>query len=143
MQNQPQPTAKGNIVFITTTIQSHTNTPGFIGFVLSLEGGLVDTTELQFYALAYLAKVFQLPEENRVPNAVISQDLIGCEFKDILLGLGWNIAKEQMQEVGSRLSSWRKAFRSLSPYAFLSLHPRYNFSPRYTPGRQRRYITRE
>lgn len=59
----------------------------FIGFIFSLEGGIVDTAALFVFSFTLLADECNKP----APNPIEVKDLIGSEFRDIIIGLGWNV----------------------------------------------------
>lgn len=66
------------------------NSMGFTGVIFSLEGVLVDAYEVYGITLSSLAR-----ENNyKSPASENVLDVIGCNFHDIVLGLGWTLPND-------------------------------------------------
>jgi hypothetical protein len=71
---------------------------GVTGVVLSLEGVLVDLTQVFKYAFAILAEDLR----REVPSEAAVNDVIGCSFSEALLALQWGIPRESVDAVETR-----------------------------------------
>lgn len=65
---------------------------GFVGYILNLEGCLVDTTEIFGYAYTLIAEDLGQPK----PDYKHIRDILGLTFHDAAASLGWEIPKEDI-----------------------------------------------
>lgn len=64
----------------------------FVGFIIALEGGLVDVADVYVASFALFADFMGQPS----PNPIEVVDLIGAEFREIVIGLGFNIGENEI-----------------------------------------------
>ena len=81
---------KQELSYIATTSAS-----GFVGIIFSLEGVLVDFSEIYIDAFSTLAKELGYP----VPRVEKVLDIIGCNAKESFRSLQWNVPCTKLSEV--------------------------------------------